>query len=239
MVYKRKAMYQTIYDDIVNQILQGKYKVGELLPSEAKLEEQYNVSRTPIRQALKQLENDGYIYRLQGKGSIVANHHPVPGMWSSMTGFQHLYNTEWKRISAKTIELKMVRNEAYAQKLQLDSQAELICLKRIRYFNVQPAFYSEHYLSSELYMEAFTSDLTFVSMVQFLRDRLNIEVIKVFEEIEAVTADQELAKLLNSEVGTPILKVTRLSYTASEKPVELNIYYSRTDRWRYMANFKL
>ena len=63
--------FQEIYLDIESEILNQKYKPGDLLPSENKLAHMYNVSRETIRKALTLLLESGYIQKQQGKGSIV------------------------------------------------------------------------------------------------------------------------------------------------------------------------
>ncbi|TCP28834.1 GntR family transcriptional repressor for pyruvate dehydrogenase complex [Scopulibacillus darangshiensis] len=52
-------------------IKEGKYKPGEKLPAETKLSEMFNVSRPPIREALRVLEASGVIKSKQGGGSVV------------------------------------------------------------------------------------------------------------------------------------------------------------------------
>lgn len=75
---KSEKLYQQVVDQLVGQIEQGVYKVGELLPSEKELIELTGVSRVTVRQALRILSEAGYIETLQGKGSrVLAEHIPV------------------------------------------------------------------------------------------------------------------------------------------------------------------
>lgn len=75
---KSETLYQQVVDQLMSQIEQGVYKVGELLPSEKELIELTGVSRVTVRQALRILSEAGYIETLQGKGSrVVLDHIPV------------------------------------------------------------------------------------------------------------------------------------------------------------------
>lgn len=65
-------LYQKVYDDLLQDILSGKYPEGAYLPSELVLAERYGISRITSRRALQELENGGYILRTPGKGSWVA-----------------------------------------------------------------------------------------------------------------------------------------------------------------------
>ncbi|UOF92951.1 FadR family transcriptional regulator [Fodinisporobacter ferrooxydans] len=60
-----------IYNQILSEIQSGSFKIGDKLPTEKELCEQFGVSRAPIRQALSALELNGIIYSRQGEGVYV------------------------------------------------------------------------------------------------------------------------------------------------------------------------
>ncbi|PZD88002.1 FadR family transcriptional regulator [Bacilli bacterium] len=70
-----KKLYIQIYSQILSEIQQGSFKVGDKLPTERELCEQFGVSRAPVRQALSALELNGYIYSRQGEGVYVQNNN--------------------------------------------------------------------------------------------------------------------------------------------------------------------
>ncbi len=61
-------MKNALLEHIKKQILQP----GDILPSEAQLGKQFNVSRTVVRQALMELEYEGLIYKRKGKGAFIS-----------------------------------------------------------------------------------------------------------------------------------------------------------------------
>ena len=67
--YKSTSLADQVFDKLENDIIQGVYQRGELL-TELKLVEQLGVSRTPIREALRRLEQERLIEDT-GKGSRV------------------------------------------------------------------------------------------------------------------------------------------------------------------------
>lgn len=197
----------------------------------------FNVSRTPVRQGLKQLENDRYIYRMQGKGSFVANRQPKEN-WTSMSGFRNQYSADWEKISVRTIELKKVVHPEYAKLLKLDENEELIYLKRIRYLNNQPIFYLEHYVRAIMPIEYYEEDETFSSVQKLFKEKGGVELIEAEDEIEAVIAAPYIAGILQIASPAAILKGTRLSYMQERNPVEVNIFYIKTDNWKYYSHYK-
>ncbi|MDT8862102.1 FadR family transcriptional regulator [Alkalihalobacillus sp. MEB130] len=72
-----KKLYIQIYYQILSEIKLGSFEIGDKLPSERELCEQFGVSRAPIRQALSALELNGVIYSRQGEGVYVKNKETV------------------------------------------------------------------------------------------------------------------------------------------------------------------
>lgn len=71
-----KPRYAMIMQSIEKEIADGKLEPHTLLPSEAELSKQYEVSNITVRRALNELVHKGLIYRLKGKGSFVKEREP-------------------------------------------------------------------------------------------------------------------------------------------------------------------
>ncbi|MDM5231332.1 GntR family transcriptional regulator [Lysinibacillus pakistanensis] len=237
MTIQTKPAYQKIYDTIKQEIGEGKYLVGDILPSEAELEKIFKVSRTPVRNALKQLENDKIIHRVQGKGSFVSNQQPKQ-TWTSMSGFRNHYSNDWEKISVRTIEIKEVVNPHFAKLLKLEEDTEIIYLKRIRYLNNQPMFFLEHYIRPVISSEVYQENTAISSVQQLLKEQSNIDIVEVEDEIEAVIATPYIAGALQIPDTTAVLKGTRISYAENKVPMDLNIFYINTDNWKYYSYFR-
>lgn len=70
--------YDIVKKGLRNDIISGKFAIGEKLPTEANLTEQYNVSRYTVRRATAGLEQENYLYRIQGDGMYVNDWKKVP-----------------------------------------------------------------------------------------------------------------------------------------------------------------
>ena len=72
MLMKRnKVKYLAIYEELQQQIINGDYLVGDLMPAEPDLQKRYNVSRITVRHAVQLLVDEGYVERIHGVGTIV------------------------------------------------------------------------------------------------------------------------------------------------------------------------
>lgn len=65
-------IYDQIYTQIKNQIISGALKEDEMLPSIRGLAKDLRISFITTKRAYDELENEGFIYTLPGKGCFVA-----------------------------------------------------------------------------------------------------------------------------------------------------------------------
>lgn len=70
-VVKPKKLSEAIIEQIREEIISGRLKPGDKLPTERKLAEQIGVSRPPVREAIKQLIYGGFLESSQGSGTYV------------------------------------------------------------------------------------------------------------------------------------------------------------------------
>ena len=62
-----------VKDLIINQIKTGEFRSGDIIPAEVELCKMYDISRFPVRQAMLELVDEGYLERTRGKGTFVSN----------------------------------------------------------------------------------------------------------------------------------------------------------------------
>ncbi|RWR02112.1 histidine utilization repressor [[Pantoea] beijingensis] len=65
-------IYQRVKQAIISQIAEGVWKVNQRVPSESELVNELGVSRMTINRALRELTSEGYLIRMQGVGTFVA-----------------------------------------------------------------------------------------------------------------------------------------------------------------------
>lgn len=68
-VRSRKAIYEQLVDKVKEMIVYGILKPDEQLPSVRALSTQLTVNPNTIQKAYRELEREGYIYSLKGKGA--------------------------------------------------------------------------------------------------------------------------------------------------------------------------
>lgn len=214
-------IYKKLIDDLKKSIDDGKYKKGELLPSENDLCKTYYTTRPTVRQALAGLTNLGYIVRQQGKGSIVSEPKRGLGILSvsgvtAGVGDQNL----------KTLILKKPTKQSWPnillQELTDDEkQAGCIYFTRVRYINNVPVLYEETFIT-DIHLPRFTSrNLENKSFLKILNEQYQIEVMGGEQKIWAITAGKTISKLLKLRKDSPIVHMKRKLKTNRK---DLNIY---------------
>lgn len=74
---RREKLADTLYGQILEQIVKGRLQEGARLPSESEICRAFKVSRPVVRQALLRLQVDGMIYSRRGSGSFVKHCPPA------------------------------------------------------------------------------------------------------------------------------------------------------------------
>src|SRR5437763_1651822 len=64
-------LHYQIYEDIREKIESKQLPAGDMLLSESELQNLYGVSRITVRRAIQDLENEGFVKKSQGKGTII------------------------------------------------------------------------------------------------------------------------------------------------------------------------
>lgn len=98
-VRSRKPIYEQLTDKVKEMIMHGILRADEQLPSVRALSSQLTVNPNTIQKAYRELEREGYIYSLQGKGNFVA-------------AMQQEHN-ESKRAELKTELLRLMAEAVY------------------------------------------------------------------------------------------------------------------------------
>ena len=82
----QEKLYIQVMRLVVDEIGRGTWVIGDRIPSEDELAVRFGVSKITIRQALSNLAADGYLMKVQGRGTFVAGNRPVVGL-TMKTGF--------------------------------------------------------------------------------------------------------------------------------------------------------
>jgi len=226
-------LYSQIRELLRLRILDGSYKSHQQMPSENEMVGLFGVSRITIRQALNDLQKEGLIFKIHGKGTFVSRPKAVQnlmrleGLGEALAGAGH-------EIYSRVLEHHLVRaSQHVAARLQIGEKEEVMEIRRIRCFDREPISLDVTYLPAALGRRIVREDLPRRDIFVILENDYGIALGNAELQIEAITADSALAGALNLQPGAALLRIERLTYTADRVPLDFEYLYYRGDAFQY------
>src|SRR6056297_2501476 len=123
--------YVKIKNYIKENIKQGKIEPGGRIPSEKELGDIFNVSRITATTAVRDLVNEGIVYRIQGKGTFVTEKNVEDIRKHRFYGFEN--DSSLTKGEHKTLEKKKIKaDEELSEKLDVSLNEELYEIVRTK-----------------------------------------------------------------------------------------------------------
>lgn len=216
---------------VADEIDSGRWRPGTRLPSENELCERFDVSRTTVRQALGELEREGALRKEKGRGTFVAEPASTSWLLQSSHGFHEDATAEGKEVVSRVLrcELEVLPDWA-ADALEVPAASHGVTLERVRWVDGQLAMYVVNHLAPRLADTVLGADLERGSLYRTLAEREGLAVAGGRRVVEAATAADELARLLEVEPGAPLLFVESVSWDETQQPFECYRAWHRSDR---------
>jgi GntR family transcriptional regulator len=201
------------------------------LPSERDLATEYGVSRMTARMVIEELADQGFVYRVQGRGTFVDR--PWVSKSLALTSFTEDMLARGMRPSSRVVLCaERPAGAAAGQDLRISPAAPAICLRRVRLADDVPICLETVELPAELVPGLASQPLT-GSLYDLLATRYRIRVMHAEQRIRATVLDPEEADLLGVAVVSPALLVERVSSDKAGRPVERARSLYRADRYDF------
>lgn len=224
-------LYHQLTCTLKEGIDSGKWQPGEQLPNEAKLAEQFGVSKITVRQALRDLAGLGYVRREQGRGTFIS-HPRVDQGPRELTSFSEEMRRHHLTGSSRILEQCATKaGERAAEALQIRPGDPVFVLKRLRLADAEPMGIQTAYIPLVLVPGILDLDLENTSLYELLQSRYNLQPGRARETYFAVAAPPDAAELMRMDPGHPIFAVERVTYLANGKPFEFVQSSLRGDRY--------
>ena len=227
-------LYVQVIDSLTDYIDCNKFKPGYQLPGEAELCRSFDVSRTVIRQALKELEYRGLIYRTKGRGTFIAEPKIHESLVQNLTGFYQDMEAKGHRPHSKMLKQKKITaTKKVADQLELKEGTAVVQIDRLRFLGQEPIVLVTSYLPYNLVPELVEVDLSDQSLYIYLDNVHGIQISHGKRYLEAVPANQLEAELLQVDIGSPLILLDSISYLSDGTPLEYFHALHRGDRSRF------
>jgi GntR family transcriptional regulator len=226
--------YIQLMDILKEKVQHAEWAPGDQIPGEQDLCEHYQVSRTVVRQALRELEYEGVISRQKGKGTFISLPKISEGLVQKLTGFYQDMVERGLNPGTKVLHQNVIpSNDKIARFLNIKTGEKLIDIQRLRFINEEPIQLVTTYIPYEICPALASVDLTNCSLYEYLEKECEIFITKGRRFIEAVLANDFEAELLGIERGAPLLMLDSISYSDDGIPIEYYHALHRGDRSRF------
>ncbi|MDD5551503.1 MAG: GntR family transcriptional regulator, partial [Candidatus Omnitrophica bacterium] len=181
-------IYYQLKEIISEKIESGELKTGEKVTSENKLSELYQISRMTVRQAIKELIEEGLLYSEKGKGTFVARPKLKRDL-SELTSLTEEMKQSVYRVRTKVLEMEVISaSKKVAYKLEIAPGEKVIKIDRLRLIDAQPFFLETSFLPFEICPGLSKDDLNSNSLYSLLEEKYKLILDKANITIEAVSA---------------------------------------------------
>jgi GntR family transcriptional regulator len=227
-------LYVQVKDALKDLIEGGGAEPGEQLPGEPELCRIFDVSRTVVRQALRDLELQGLIQREKGKGTFVAEPKLREALFQELTGFyEDMAGKGQPPISEVLTQEVIPATGKIASFLMLKKGADVVHIDRLRFVNGEPMVLVATYLPATRCPGLESVDFTRRSLYEYIEAVYGIVIARGRRVLEAVPASEYEAGLLGVKKGAPLILLDSVSYLTDGTPIEYYHALHRGDRSRF------
>jgi GntR family transcriptional regulator len=186
-----------------------------------------------VRQALGELEKEGLLFKVAGKGMFASK----PKSFQSLTrlqGFAEAMSQQGHEIYNRVISFNFLpASKDIALRLGVPEGSLVTEIRRVRHLNREPISLDIFYVNISIGERLVKEDLASRDIFLIQENDYGIPLGFADLTIDAVLANAETAELLQISAASPILRVERLSHTEDGKPLNFEYLYCRADNFQF------
>ena len=209
-------------------------QANQRVPSEHELMQKYAVSRGTVKQAIQDLVYEGYLYRIQGKGTFVSPAR-ISRSFEQLPTFTNDVLAQGLTPSYRTLFFGEVEAEAtVTDKLRLAPGSEVIRYKRLMSVDGKPLAVICSYLRNDVFPNFHISDIG-ESLYESLMHKYHTIPTAVEDTYSLVRATSKTAGLLGLDKGAPLFFSERVGTHTDGMPLEYVESFIHGDKFKLVV----
>lgn len=221
-------VYKRIQKAIRTRIEAAELHPGDPVPSERELAKTHKVSLMTARHALAGLEREGLVERRRGAGTFVAA--PKIHFNKLMSYTEHM-SSRGLNPRSQVLLAKVVEHDAeVAARLGLPATSALVKIERLRETGDEPFALETCYLPAKEFADLIKVPLGRTSLFGTLSQEYGVELAYADEEVDATTAEANVAELLGVPRGASVLRIRQVIYSTKGKATIYGVGFYRSER---------
>jgi GntR family transcriptional regulator len=201
---------------------------GAALPSERELAERYGLARMTVRNEIERLTAEGLVYRLQGRGTFVAD--PRVAQAGALSSFTEDMVARGLAPGSVVRSTTVIEADGFlAASLELAPGDRVFSLERIRTADDRPMAIEQAFLPLDRFAGIERVDFTVASLFEVLDQRFGVELRAAQQHVLAVKIDADQAPLLGVSANEPGLRFHTVARDGDDVPVYYAVSLYRGD----------
>ena len=234
--FNQEKLYIQLTRIFLDEISSGRWALDRKIPSEDELCRKYDVSKITVRQAINNLAADGYLMKIQGKGTFVTSVMPVVGLAMRTRFSEEMFGRELS--VEKQLLFKGVVEPPSEVKAYLKTEDTIYHFLCKRLVDNKPAFIDESYIPYHMVPGIEELDIIHASLYSVLQERAVLKIFKMIQTVEILNVSGDTATHLDLQPGVPALAVHRLLLSSDNTPVGYTRFIGRSDRYKFQTEFE-
>ncbi|EKN66621.1 transcription regulator [Neobacillus bataviensis LMG 21833] len=208
---------------------------GRPFSTEQELVQRFHVSRAPVRQALKELADEGYVYRERAKGTFPVQELPVRPPGLELGGLVGFLRDQGLDCTSKIVDTdRVLPTENLCAILGLKPGDHVLKISRLILLAEKPLVWAQSYLSVSEDFQPNKRELERVdSVFLLLGSEQGIVISRGDHQIYASGANREEAELLGIKNGDPVLVIETKLYTRNNRLIGWRRAVHRADEYKF------
>ena len=221
-------VYKRIQNAIRKRIESSELQPGDPVASERELAKVHKVSLMTARHALAGLEREGVVERRRGAGTFVAS--PKIHFNKLMSYTEHM-SSRGLSPRSQVLVAKVIEHDAeVAARLALPATSPLVKIERLRETGDEPFALETCYLPAKEFSDLVKAPLARASLFGTLQTQYGVELAYADEEVDATTAEANVAEWFGVPRGTAVLRIRQVIYSTKGKATIYGVGFYRSER---------
>lgn len=224
----------SVRDELAGRITSGAIPPGSRLPPEPQLAEDLGVSRATLREALRSLEEDGFVTRRRGAGTFATHRPRLRNNLDVNFGVTQAIRASGMRpgtVDAKVRTAPASPQEASA--LDIDQGEPVVTIERVRTADERRVVFSRDVVAQSLVGVDTLTRLGDGSVYDLLESAARVAIQHGVVTMEPIAADRSLARKLKIPAGSLLLYLRQIDYDRSGDPILLSHEYHLGDAFEF------
>ncbi|PWW42059.1 MULTISPECIES: GntR family transcriptional regulator [Paenibacillus] len=230
---KQAALYLQVKEVLIQRIQDKVWTPGNLIPTEQELMQEFDVSRTTLRQAINMLVQDGLLEKTQGRGTVVKAQPLFGGSLGRLKGLAEEATERGLTSNSRLLRVGFMSHLYYeTSMLELEEGEEILVIERIRFTDETPIALERSCWPASVGKILEKVDLNDAKFYEILENN-GINLKRAKDKVSAINATLYEADLLGIRGGEALLEMQRLSFGYDDKPLEFTTTKFRSDKYHY------